>query len=84
MSKKRSISKTRAISLVQSSKGRFFTIGWTNKSGNTRVVNANAAKDTLTPQGYLRVKAVGKGWKSVDSRTINMLKINGVHYSVRK
>jgi len=78
------ISRTRAIEMIQNAGGRFFTVGWTTGSGEPRMMNANSAKDALTPHGYLRVKVMrGTGYKSVDSRTINHLKINGTTYNVR-
>lgn len=76
------ISKTDALSLMQNSKGRFFTAVFTKKNGKTRAINGQYCKDqSLAEQGYIHMQIPGKAnpdrIRNVNVQTLSALYMSG-------
>ena len=85
MSRKRTISRTKAVNLIDSTKGRFFTVTFLNKGGIPRTINCNTKKDNKSALGYIRVYSFkDKGYRSVNPHTITELSFGGTIYKVRQ
>jgi len=84
-----SISKSKAYELMTNNKGRFFTVEFTKKKGQERVMNCQALKEQTSNLGYLKVKEASlmrKGEnavRNVNMQTISGLKIAGRKYKVK-
>jgi len=79
------INKITAIQLISTSKGKFFTVTFTKKDNTTRTINGNFKYSKSNPSklGYLTIySAKDKGYKNVNSQTIESLSINGTTYRV--
>ena len=84
MTKNNVISKTKAVKLIEGTKGKFFTVTWKKNNGDLRMVNGNFKSGNMTRTGYLRVwSAKDKGYRQVNPRTITHLSVSGVEYKVR-
>ena len=80
----KTISKTRAVELINTSKGKFFTVTFTKAGGTTRTINGNT-KGKMTNQGYLNIYSMkDKGYRNVNVRTISALKLNGESYKIKQ
>jgi hypothetical protein len=81
----KTISKTTAVELIKSTKGRFFTVTFTKSNGNKRMINGNYKNTPSNGNlGYLRVYSMkDKGYRNVNSQTITGLTYNGMTYRVR-
>lgn len=90
--KQTTISKSRAVELMKTSQGRFFTVSFTKKDNSERTINgrtkvtkgSKGGKNPATNLGYVSVYSTKeKGYRNVNSQTITSLKINGNTYRVK-
>lgn len=82
--KKNYLSRTAMVELMKNSKGHFMTVTFITNEGDKRVMNCKVRKDViLTNLGYLNVNENNKGIKSVNTRTLLTLKINGTLYTAK-
>ncbi len=71
----KTISRTKAVELINNSQGRRFTVTFTKKDGTTRTINGS--RKNQTNLGNITIYSVkDKGYRSVNPNTITMLKIN--------
>ena len=79
--------------LLESSKGKFFTVTFTKKDGSTRVLNGRlgvtkhlkGGKKTVTQENYLTVfDTQKKAYRTVNVDTVQSVKVNGNEYRVDK
>lgn len=78
------ISRTAAVDLIKSSKGRFFSVTFTKNDGTQRTLNGNVkSKDLLDSMGYVKFKSSKEGHKLINPRTIKSVKINKVVYTTK-
>lgn len=78
------ISRTEAVELINNTKGRIFTVQFTKKKGEERIMNCNKRTGGPTKLGYIPVNdLVNKGIRNVDPRTISKLVISGTTYEVK-
>jgi hypothetical protein len=85
-----SISRTKAMDLIQNSKGRFFTVVFDKKDGSERKLVGQYSKNmSLSPLGYINVRdtvatraKANSTIKSVNLQTIKEIKINNTVYKV--
>lgn len=79
------ISRTTAVNLINTSKGRRFTVTYTKNDGTTRTINGS--RKNQTPLGNITMKAIHSqrsiGYRTVNPNTITELRINGMIYRVR-
>jgi len=75
------ITRTKAIELIEGSKGRFMSLTCDTKTKKGRAFNC-IYKDT-TKTGHARVTERGAGIKAVNLQTLSALKVNGVSYKVK-
>lgn len=86
----RSISRVKALELIQGSKGRFFTVRFIKKNGSLRIMNAQYAGDTnLAKLGYVLVKdtnlcrkSPGNCTRNINLQTLKSLVIDGKAYRI--
>lgn len=79
----KTISKTRAVELINTSKGKFFTVTFTKAGGTARTINGNT-KGKMTNQGYLNIYSMkDKGYRNVNPRTLTALSLSGTTYKVK-
>lgn len=78
---KNTISRTKAVQLINSSKGRRFTVTYTKQDGTTRTMNGS--RKNQTPLGNITMNVTNTGYRTVNPNTITELRINGKIYSVR-
>ena len=84
MSRTNRISRTKAVELINNSKGKFFTVTFKKKNGDLRMINGNFKKGNFTPLGYLSVySAADKGYRQVNPKTITSLSVGGTEYKVK-
>ena len=84
MATTKSISKTKAVTIMNESKGRFVTVTYIKKDKTERTINCIVRKYSMTKAGYIRVYSVqDKGYRSVDPRTINKLVANKEVFKVK-
>lgn len=84
MSKNNVISRSKAVKLIEGTKGKFFTVTFRKKNNDLRMINGNFKSGNVTPLGYLRVySAADKGYRQVNPKTITHLSVNGTEYKVR-
>ena len=82
--KNKTISRTKAIELIEENKGKFATVTFTKKNGELRTINFNRSKNGTTKLGYLRVNNIRENkFASVDPKTISALNINGLKLKVK-
>ncbi len=80
----KTINKTKAVELIEGSKGRFFTVTFLKKNNTERTINANFKKGAKSPLGYLNVYSIAdKGYRNINAQTIRAVVINGDTYNVR-
>lgn len=89
-SDKKSISKTKAIELMENNRGHFFTAVFTKKNGDDRKINCQYLKDQEASKlGYIKVRELNKlkdkeqSIRQINVQTLKSLKINGVVYKVK-
>lgn len=84
MSKKSTISRTKAVELIEENKGKFATVTFIKKNGEERTINFNRSKNGTTKLGYLRVNNIKENkYASVDPKTITALHIAGKKLKVK-
>lgn len=79
------ISKTKAVELIKSTKGKFFTVTFMKKDGTIRTINGNY-KNTNTSDtlGYLKVYSMkDKGYRQVNTQSIKTISFMSKTYNVR-
>lgn len=88
---KMTISRTKALKLIEESRGHFFTVVFTTKNGTERQMNAQYLKDQKSTLGYIKVRETGKLKTSPDNcirnvniQTLKKLSIDGTLYTIRK
>jgi len=88
----KTISRSRAVELMKTSQGRFFTVSFMKKDNTERTINgrtkvtknSKGGKNPATNLGYVSVYSTKeKGYRNVNSQTITNLKINGETYKVK-
>lgn len=85
------ISRAKALDLMQSAKGQFFTAVFTKKDGTERVMNCQYLKDQEEPKiGYVKVKdailrkaSPQDCIRNINLQTMKSLKIKGANYKIR-
>ena len=81
---KERISRSKAVELIQNSKGRFFTVTFKKKNGERRMLNGNVnSKRFQNKLGYILFNSSKKGMKSINPRTIESLNIEKVEYVIK-
>lgn len=81
---KSTISKTKAVEIINSTKGKFFTVTFITKDNRMRTINCNKKADSTTALGYIRVYSTkDKGYRSINPNTMNELKYNGITYKIK-
>lgn len=83
--RKQTISKSKAVELIQNSKGRFFTVDFVKKDNSQRTINCNYKIPSKPSKlGYIMVYSMkDKGYKNINPQTIKNLTINNINYKVR-
>lgn len=83
----RSISRTKAVDMIQNSKGHFFTVIFIKKDGSERTMNcqySSRSSQSNARLGYVTVTETNnKTPKNVNTQTIKALSIGGTLYKVR-
>lgn len=80
----KTISRTKAVKLIEENKGKFATVTFIKKNGESRTINFNRSKNGTTKLGYLRVNNIKENkYASINPRTINSLNINGLKLKVK-
>jgi hypothetical protein len=89
--KAKKISVTKALELMKNNKGRFFTSVFTNKAGETRVINGQyLSGQNPSELGYVKVREASKlkakenSVRNVNLQTLSELKISGVIYKINR
>lgn len=78
------ISKSKAVSLIKESKGRFFTVKFLKKDKSVRILNGNVKlANFMNNQGYINVKEKNGDQRQINPRTIQELRISGSLYTVK-
>jgi hypothetical protein len=82
----KSASKSKMVSMMKSSGGRFITVTFEKKDNTLRTMNCRVNNaDFMNAQGYINVSenrgSKGTRYRQVNPRTIQELKINGKHYT---
>jgi hypothetical protein len=78
------INRTKAVELIESSKGKFFTVTFMKKNNMTRTINCNYKKGSRSPLGYMNVYSLAdKNYRNINPQTITKLSINGNTYMVK-
>ena len=81
--KTKTINKTKAVEIINSTKGQFFTVTFTTKDNRERSINCNKKADSTTKLGYIRVYSTkDKGYRMVNPETISKLQYNNITYKV--
>jgi len=75
------ISKTKAVELINNSKGRRFTVTFTKKNGTLRTMNGS--RKNQTSLGNITMTVTNRGYRTVNPNTITELKINRNTYIVK-
>ena len=82
---KKSVSRTTMVKLINETKGRFFTVTFTDKDGQPRTLNCNKKKNSTTDLGYITVwSPKDKGYRNVNPQTLSEFKFDGVTYKAKK
>lgn len=84
---RKTISRTKALELMQNSKGRFFTATFIDKNNEVRVMNCQYLKDQeQSPLGYVKVREAAlmrtnpnQCIRSVNLNTLQSLKMGGTN-----
>lgn len=80
------ISRTKAIDLIENSKGHFFTVTFTKKDNTERTMNAQYSKKQAQNQsklGYITLKDMTKkSPRNVNTQTLKALSIGGKNYII--
>lgn len=79
--KTNTISRTTAVNLINTSKGRRFTVTFTKTDGTSRTMNGS--RKNQTPLGNITMRVTNLGYRTVDPTRITELRINGTIYRVR-
>lgn len=74
------ISRTKAVSLINNSKGRRFTVTFTKLNGTTRTMNGS--RKNQTPLGNITMIVPKLGYRSFNPNTLVELRINKNTYRV--
>ncbi len=78
------ISRTKAVEIINSTNGKFFTVAFVKKDGTTRIMNCNKKKNSKSALGYIVVNDISSGkTKNVDPRTILGLSFNKQVYKIK-
>ena len=75
------INLTKAIELIQSSKGKYMTIANKKKDGSDRTYKSSQYSGIS--YGNILVKEKGKGYKNIIPSTIYLLRAQGQTYEVK-
>lgn len=84
------ISRKKALELMKLSKGRFFTVEFTKKDGENRVLNGQYMSGQKDNNSYVLLKESGKlklgenPIRNVNLDTLKTIKISGETYRIRK
>lgn len=77
------ISRTKAVELIKNSDGTVFKVGFTKNNEEPRTIVGTFKEEDLTNLGYLTVSSIeDAGIRSVNTRTINYLKMDGIEYTI--
>jgi len=77
------ISRTKAVGLINTSKGRFMTVTFTKEDGTSRTING--IRKNQTPLGDITIYSMqDKGYRSFKPSNITALKLNSQQYKIRK
>jgi hypothetical protein len=85
MIKMTSVSRTRALNMIQGSGGKFFSATFINKKGTEETL-ANCQYSNqlgVNPLGYVRVKVRGRV-KQINLNTLKNFRIEGYSYKIKK
>lgn len=83
----KTISKTKAVELIEKFKGTLFSTTFITSRGEERTINGQFVKTTSL--GYIHVKEMSKvksgerSFKTINPRTMKYLAIKGQKYSVK-
>jgi hypothetical protein len=77
------ITRTKAVELIENTKGRFFTVTFTKKDNTERTMNCNHKKNAITKLGYVTVKVPKLGYRNINPQTISKLVVAGQTYNVK-
>lgn len=79
------INKKTALSLIEDSKGRYFTISFTKKDGSYRKLTGHVKNSSLlTIDGYLKLRTIiTEEFRKIDTRTIDSLTINKTTFKIK-
>lgn len=79
--KTKSISRTKAVEMINATKGRFFTVTFMKKNGTPRTMNGN--RKAITKLGYITMNVPKVGTRNVDPRTLTAIKVAGQLYTIK-
>lgn len=79
--KRNTISRTKAVELINNSKGRRFTVTFIKNDGTKRTMNGSRKNQTAL--GNITMSVTNKGYRSFNPHSITELRINGNIYNVR-
>ena len=83
--KKNYIRRTRAVSLINENRGRFFGITFSTNKGQPRVYNVQTHSNPIQDNhGYLRLRSRAGKYIKVDPANITGLSIASQVYRIRK
>lgn len=85
------ITRTKALKLIENNKGHFFSVVFDKKSGEERVMNAQYLSDQSDSSlGYVKVKETGKmrtdpkkAIRNINLQTLKKISIAGKTYNVK-
>lgn len=87
----KTISRTKAIDIIQGSGGKFFSVKFTKKDGSLREMSCQYSKDsTPSPLGYVTVKDLvatrnnlTSEYRNINLQTLQEIKLSNVIYKVK-
>jgi hypothetical protein len=78
------VSRTKMVTILNSTKGRFFTTTHIDAKGKPRTMNAIKSNAPATPLGHLTVYSLqDRGYRTINPTTLTDLTFQNVHYKVK-
>jgi len=79
------IGRNKALEIIQNTKGKFFSVKFTKKNSDKRLMGVQYAKCTKAdPLGYVRLKELKtQVTKSINLQTLSEIKANNILYKIK-